>query len=124
MSCPWIVVDSCACLGANRNRPSGWGARAIQTLELSTALAILGTHAMRGYCVSTLVGTTRTKAHRCNGVIGKFGRHAHPVVRPGFKPGGGRQPFPARFDSCYLPPWPRHKTTHPPSALITNSPLP
>jgi selenide,water dikinase len=26
------------------------------------------------------------------------------VVRPGFKPGGGRQPFPGRFDSCYLPP--------------------
>src|SRR5277367_5649661 len=40
------------------------------------------------------------------GVIGQFGRHAHPVVRPGFKPGGGRQPFPGRFDSCYLPPLP------------------
>jgi selenide,water dikinase len=25
------------------------------------------------------------------------------VVRPGFKPGGGRQPFPGRFDSCCLP---------------------
>ena len=29
------------------------------------------------------------------------------MVRPGFKPGGGRQPFPGRFDSCYLPPLPR-----------------
>ena len=25
------------------------------------------------------------------------------MVRPGFKPGGGRQPFPGRFDSCCLP---------------------
>ncbi len=42
--------------------------------------------------------------------MGEFGRHAHPVVRPGFKPGGERQPFPGRFDSCYLPPSPRHKS--------------
>ncbi len=32
------------------------------------------------------------------------GRHPYPVVRPGFKPGRGRQPLPGRFDSCCLPP--------------------
>src|ERR1700738_1505172 len=70
----------------------------------STALAILGAHAMRGCCVSTAVGTRRTELTDATAVIGEFGRHAHPVVRPGFKPGGRRQPFPGRFDSCYLPP--------------------
>lgn len=32
------------------------------------------------------------------------GRHSYPVVRPGFKPGWGRQPLPGRFDSGCLPP--------------------
>src|ERR1700687_4460213 len=59
---------------------------------------------MRECCVSTVVGTTRTQANDAGRIVGEFGRHAHPVVRPGFKPGGGRQPFPGRFDSCYLPP--------------------
>ena len=54
-------------------------------------------------------------------VIGEFGRHAHPVVRPGFKPGGGRQPFPGRFDSCYLPPLPRHEPMSAPPPIMTSS---
>ncbi len=33
------------------------------------------------------------------------GRHSYPVVRPGFKPGWGRQPLPGRFDSGCLPPY-------------------
>ena len=32
------------------------------------------------------------------------------MVRPGFKPGGGRQPFPGRFDSCCLPLKPTART--------------
>lgn len=32
------------------------------------------------------------------------GRHTHPVVRPGFKPGRGCQTLPGRFDSCCFPP--------------------
>src|ERR1700730_5889846 len=67
------------------------------------ALAILGAHAMRACCVPTAVGTMRSESI---GAVAPalFGRHAHPVVRLGFKPSGGRQPFPGRFDSCYLPP--------------------
>jgi selenide,water dikinase len=56
--------------------------------------------------------------------MGEFGRHAHPVVRPGFKPGGGRQPFPGRFDSCYLPPPPRHKSMSAPLPTMTSSSAP
>jgi len=32
------------------------------------------------------------------------GRHPYPVMRPGFKPGWGRQPLPGRFDSGCFPP--------------------
>jgi len=74
---------------------------------------------MGGCCVPTAVGTKRTDPADATRVSGEFGRHAHPAVRPGFKPGGGRQPFPGRFDSCYLPPSSRPRNVSPPATMTS-----
>jgi len=67
--------------------------RAIQIWSSSTALAILGAHAMRGCCVSTAVGTGRIELTDATASSANSeGMRIRGAA--GLQTGGGRQPFP------------------------------
>ncbi len=80
----------------------------------------LGSASFAGYFVGRRADLADPPPTGRTTLLYRQGRQSHPVVRPGFKPGWGRQPFPGEFDSHCLPPILALKAPEPRSLQLIN----